>query len=112
MSVPSDPAVDAALLGDERIVCEHAERCGGCPLIGLSYAEQLDVKRGRVVQSAARYPSLDLVYTESVVPARPLIGYRTRAKLVVASGGKVGIFGKGGGHVVVDIPHCRVLAPS
>src|SRR5437870_3491701 len=50
----------------ERVVCEHADRCGGCPIIALPYAEQLAMKRGRVVQSASRYATLELVYTEPV----------------------------------------------
>ena len=69
------------------------------------------MKRGRVVQSVARYPALELVYTEPVAPAQPIIGYRTRAKLIVAPGAKLGLFAKGGGHQVVDIPRCRVLSP-
>ena len=108
MPATSDSARAA---NDERVVCEHADRCGGCPVIGLSYGEQLALKRGRVVQSAARYAALELVYTEPVLPARPVVGYRTRAKLIVGSGAKVGLFAKGGGHQVVDIPGCRVLAP-
>lgn len=95
----------------QRVACEHADRCGGCPVIALAYGEQLGMKRGRVVQSAARYPSLELVYTEPVQPAEPIVGYRTRAKLIVAPGGKLGLFAKGGGHQVVDIPGCKVVAP-
>ena len=109
MTAPSDPAHPAA--HEERVVCEHADRCGGCPIIGLSYADQLSLKRGRVVQSVARYAALELVYTEPVIAAQPLVGYRTRAKLIVAQGAKLGLFAKGGGHQVVDIPQCRVLAP-
>jgi 23S rRNA (uracil1939-C5)-methyltransferase len=116
MTAPSTPASEAAALplpalADERVVCEHADRCGGCPIIGVPYAEQLALKRGRVVQSVARYAALELVYTEHVVPAEPRVGYRTRAKLMVGAGGKLGLFAKGGGHQVVDIPGCRVLAP-
>jgi 23S rRNA (uracil1939-C5)-methyltransferase len=111
MTAPSDPAHRATPAHEERVVCEHADRCGGCPIIGLSYAEQLALKRGRVVQSVARYGALELVYTEPVTPAQPLVGYRTRAKLIVAQGAKLGLFAKGGGHQVVDIPRCRVLAP-
>jgi 23S rRNA (uracil1939-C5)-methyltransferase len=95
-----------------RVTCEHAERCGGCPLIGLPYADQLVLKRGRVVQGARRYPALELVHTERVLPAHPLVGYRIRAKLIVAPGAKVGLFAKGGGHQIIDIPKCRVLAPA
>jgi 23S rRNA (uracil1939-C5)-methyltransferase len=94
-----------------RVACEHADRCGGCPVIALPYAEQLALKRGRVVQSVARYSALELVYTEPVQAAQPIVAYRTRAKLIVAPGGKVGLFAKGGGHQVVDIPACRVLSP-
>src|SRR5580704_9022936 len=95
---------------DDRVACEHADRCGGCPVIGLPYTEQLALKRGRVVQSVARYAALELVYTDAVAPAHPRVGYRTRAKLIVSTGGRVGLFAKGGGHQVVDIPGCRVLA--
>lgn len=101
------------LRGDEmqRVSCEHADRCGGCPVIALPYGEQLGLKRGRVVQSASRYQSLDLVYTEPVHPADPITEYRTRAKLIVAPSGKLGLYAKGGGHQVIDIPQCRVVSP-
>lgn len=94
----------------ERVVCEHADRCGGCPIIGLPYGEQLALKRGRVVQSASRYAALELVYTEPVAAAQPIVEYRTRAKLIVGPGAKLGLYAKGGGHQVVDIPRCRVLS--
>ncbi|MBL9112761.1 MAG: hypothetical protein JNM74_25970, partial [Myxococcales bacterium] len=94
------------------VECRHAERCGGCPILNLTYGEQLLVKRGRVVQSVTRYPSLELVYTEPLVPAEPITEYRTRAKLIVGPGGVVGLYGRGGGHHVVDIPGCRVLSPA
>ncbi|HEY4016205.1 MAG TPA: pseudouridine synthase [Polyangiaceae bacterium] len=93
-----------------RIACVHADRCGGCPLIERSYGEQLAEKGERVAQSLIRYPALELVRTEDVVPANPIVGYRTRAKLIAGSGGRLGLFAKGGGHEVVDIPHCRVLS--
>jgi 23S rRNA (uracil1939-C5)-methyltransferase len=109
MTAPLDPAPPSP--GDDRVACDHADRCGGCPVIGLPYAEQLALKRGRVVQSVSRYATLELIYTEAVAPAQPVVRYRTRAKLIVAPGARVGLFAKGGGHQVVDIPGCRVLAP-
>jgi 23S rRNA (uracil1939-C5)-methyltransferase len=96
---------------DERVVCAHADRCGGCPLIGLTYGDQLDIKRGRVAASASRYPSLALVPTAQVAPATPVVGYRSRAKLIVGPGGELGLFAKGGGHTVIDIPQCLVISP-
>ncbi len=95
----------------QRVMCEHADRCGGCPVIALPYGEQLGLKRGRVVQSVARYAALELVYTEPVHAADPITQYRTRAKLIVAPGGKLGLYAKGGGHQVVDIPRCQVVSP-
>lgn len=48
----------------------------------------------------------------SALAADPITGYRTRAKLMVAPGGRIGLYGKPGGHEVVDIPGCRVLSPA
>lgn len=95
-----------------RITCVHADRCGGCPIIGLSYDEQLHIKHGRVLHSAHRYPSLASATIEPALAASPITQYRTRAKLIVAGEGKLGLFAKGGGHHVVDIPECRVLSPA
>ncbi len=97
---------------DEVVACVHADRCGGCPILGLPYGEQLLVKRGRVLQSLSRYPALESAHTEPLLPATPITGYRTRAKLIVAQGATVGLYAKGGGHHVVDIPDCRVLSPA
>src|SRR5271156_1230234 len=96
MSSPLDSELlRVAMSGDAtRVACEHADRCGGCPIIALPYGEQLSLKRGRVVQSIARYPALELVYTEPVAPADPIVSYRTRAKLIVGPGAKVGLFAK------------------
>lgn len=109
LSAPSSPDDDVTRL---RVACEHAEPCGGCPIIALAYGEQLALKRGRVVQSVARYTALELAYTEPVMPAQPVVAYRTRAKLIVARGGRIGLYAKGGGHQIVDIPGCRVLSPA
>jgi 23S rRNA (uracil1939-C5)-methyltransferase len=81
-------------------------------MIGLPYAEQLTHKRGRVVSALGRYPALEFVYTDPVLAADPIVAYRTRAKLIVGRGGDVGLFARGGGHEVVDIPRCRVLSPA
>jgi 23S rRNA (uracil1939-C5)-methyltransferase len=95
-----------------RVACDHGDRCGGCPLLHLTYDEQLAHKRSRVLEAMARYPSLAAVQPGPVAPAEPIVGYRTRAKLIVAPAGEVGLFAQGGGHQVVDIPRCRVLAPA
>jgi 23S rRNA (uracil1939-C5)-methyltransferase len=94
------------------IECQHAIECAGCPLIASDYAQQLGTKRERVVSAVAHYPSLELLYTQPVFPADPIVGYRGRAKLIVAPSGAIGLYGRTGHHEVVDIPGCRVLAPA
>jgi 23S rRNA (uracil1939-C5)-methyltransferase len=116
---------DAAPPDDRGVACEHAERCAGCPLIDLPYSTQLAHKRGRLVEAIAGYPSLEVTYVEKAMPAEPVVGYRTRAKFVVApsepdradpaaesKGLFVGLYASGGGHVVLDTPGCRVVGPA
>src|SRR5690606_21056077 len=38
------------------------------------------------------------------------VGYRSRAKLMVAPGPRIGLYGQKERHVVVDIPQCIVLS--
>jgi 23S rRNA (uracil1939-C5)-methyltransferase len=92
-----------------RVACVHAAECAGCPLIESTYEEQLAHKHARVASSFVHFASQ--VSIDDVAPADPIVGYRSRAKLIV-SGEKIGLFAHGGGHRVVDIPECRVLAPS
>jgi 23S rRNA (uracil1939-C5)-methyltransferase len=94
------------------VECPHASTCAGCPLIHLDYAAQLAAKRTYVVNAATHYPALELLYTRPVEPADPFTRYRTRAKLIVAAGGGIGLYAKSSNHEVVDIPSCRVLSPA
>jgi 23S rRNA (uracil1939-C5)-methyltransferase len=109
---PGQNAMERAGACEKPIHCEHSDRCGGCPLIDLDYSEQLEKKQSRVLQAAAQYPALELVRTRAIMPSPALVEYRTRAKLIVAPGGRIGLFAKGGEHEVIDIPGCRVLSPS
>ncbi len=100
-----------ALTRADRVACEHSAGCPGCPLIDLSYAQQLEAKRRRVSDALAPYAVLDGVQTAPAEPADPIVSYRTRAKLVVGVDGALGLYARGGGHEVTDIPGCRVMAP-
>ena len=107
---------ESSNLDSLRVVCDHADRCAGCPLIDLPYGTQLSAKRGRVVEAMIGYPALELAYVQPTVAADPITAYRTRAKLVVAQredgpGVLIGLYGSGGGHVVIDTPSCRVVSP-
>ncbi len=89
----------------------HATTCGGCPLLHLGYEGQLAHKQARVRASVARYSGLGNVAVRGVAEADPRSGYRTRAKVMVAPGPRVGLFGTSGDHEVVDTPGCIVLSP-
>ncbi len=92
------------------VFCPHAERCPGCAWIGLPLAEQLTAKQARLASALAPYATLEA----SVLPtqaAAESTGYRTRAKLVVAPGPRLGLFARGT-HEALDLPGCLVLAPS
>ncbi len=97
---------------DGRVACEHADPCGGCPFIERPYPEQLAEKRLRLAGAVSRYTALEGVDVAPTLPAEPVVAYRTRAKLVVGPGGRIGLYGKGGAHLLVDIPGCRVLSPA
>ena len=92
------------------IVCPHAPRCPGCSLIGLPLADQLAKKRLRLTSALASYAIDAAAPPEDIRVADPHFAYRTRAKLAVAVGGRLGLFAAGT-HEVVDLPECQVLVP-
>src|SRR5262245_22293778 len=86
--------------------CVHSERCGGCAFMGGPAEVQLEANRGLVRIAFAGYPQLRAAAIAEVARAEPMLGYRTRAKLVASERGELGLFARGT-HDVVDIPHCR-----
>jgi 23S rRNA (uracil1939-C5)-methyltransferase len=105
---------------DDRVFCEHAHECAGCPLIDWTYGAQLDAKRERVERAAALYPVLAPIVVDRTASADPIVAYRVRAKLMVGARPNgdgppsLGLFAQPGAedHRVVDIPGCRVLTPA
>jgi len=89
--------------------CPHSDRCPGCALLELPYSAQLESKGRRLADALAGYAALSEPLMGPAIGAEPATDYRVRAKLV-AAGGALGLFGRGG-HDVVDIPECRVLTP-
>jgi len=96
---------------DPVFACPHSARCGGCAFMGMPVRTQLAHKRDRVERALRAYPSLQDLAVRQTAQASPMLGYRTRAKLVVSASGAVGLYGRTG-HEVVDIPECQVLHPT
>jgi 23S rRNA (uracil1939-C5)-methyltransferase len=76
-----------------------------------SRSQQAALKHGSVRSALARYPGLTGLHVDAVAVADPNVEYRTRAKLMVAPDGGIGLYERGT-HSVLDIPHCRVLSPT
>jgi 23S rRNA (uracil1939-C5)-methyltransferase len=92
------------------VACPHAPACPGCPGIGLPLPAQHAGKSARLARALARHAELSALRPDALRAAASPVAYRTRAKLAVAPGPRVGLYARGG-HEVVDIPSCRVLAP-
>ncbi len=95
----------------EPVHCPHADRCPGCPAIGLTYPAQLLLKRELVASALAKFDNTLTLQVPPPSAAQPIIGYRTRAKLVADATGALGLFEEGT-HDVVDTPECLVLEPQ
>lgn len=95
---------------EAKFSCVHSARCGGCTLLDRPLQEQLALKRKTVLEAFAGYPALQKTTVQPVSAASPMLGYRTRAKLVVSPAGEIGLFERGS-HAVTDIPQCRVMHP-
>jgi 23S rRNA (uracil1939-C5)-methyltransferase len=93
----------------EPVSCPFAARCPGCAWIALAPAEQLGAKEALLAGALAPF-ALGL-RPLPVQAAEPRAGYRTRAKLAVAKGPRLGLFARGT-HEVLDLPGCPVLAPG
>lgn len=99
--------------------CVHADVCSGCPLIKLSYPDQLKAKEKLIVDAFVSAGFPEGTIQKLLQPCRPspkTLGYRNKAKWILQIDPKtkylkMGIY-KAGTHEVVDIPHCAVHAPD
>lgn len=102
----------------KKVPCIHYEECSGCPLMELSYPDQLKKKRGDLLHAfeAAGFPAATIKKILKETRASPkTLGYRNKAKWILQNDDKtgelkMGIY-KSGTHDVVDIPTCSVHAP-
>jgi len=86
--------------------------CGGCTRLDEPYGAQCAAKHARVAAAFARYGELAHIALADVEGAESIEDYRTRAKFVTGPGGAIGLYARGGAHVALDLPQCRVLATA
>ena len=95
-------------LRTKRPICDQAEQCLGCALIGMRYAEQLRWKHEQVQAELAAYPTLKKVMVLEPLSPNQRMHYRTTAKLAVAGTHRepyIGIYRRAS-HDVVDLEDC------
>ncbi len=92
--------------------CCHYEVCGGCDLLQLSPADQLDLKRAMLLQvlTGAKIPE-PVDEPAKIVASPDNHFYRHRAVFHCNSEKKTG-FLRRRSHQVVAVPECLVLAPG
>ena len=94
-------------------VCPAQGRCGSCPLMTLSYAEQLVLKRDRVAAQLAAHAELAGIAVDACVPSPLTTGYRNQAKYVYGKppGGAHPALGAYAprSHTIVDLAGCHVV---
>ena len=89
--------------------CAVFGRCGGCQLMHLDYREQLERKRGRVVDALRRIGKLD-VEVQPCLPSPQQLHYRHKIQLPVGREGALGLYARGT-HDLVEIEQCHIHSP-
>ena len=63
-------------------ICPHADVCGGCPWMHLSYSAQLEAKRANVVSQLSRIGGFKREAAEKLIapciPSKREVGYRNK----------------------------------
>lgn len=98
--------------------CPYAGICGGCPWVAISYDEQLDLKRGSVVDSLRRIGHMDEETVQTLVSPCVRVGdewgYRNKVELAFARSGNKAILGMHGAadKDVIRVDRCLLLEKS
>ena len=92
--------------------CPYFDRCGGCDFRHMDYAEELRLKRQRVLDAFARLGGVDLPDLP-ITGAAALDGYRNKVQYPVQPGktGAAAGFFRPRTHEVIPIETCRIQPP-
>jgi 23S rRNA (uracil1939-C5)-methyltransferase len=89
--------------------CIHFGQCGGCDFMHMDYAEELALKRQRVIDSLKRIGGFDIAVAP-VVPSETQEGYRNKAIFAVGSaeGHSVAGFYRERSHDIIPATNCLI----
>jgi 23S rRNA (uracil1939-C5)-methyltransferase len=89
--------------------CPVAESCGGCDVMHLSRAAELEQKARMLSETLERVGGVE-VTPAPLATAGQSHGYRSRVRFHVGQHGKLGFFARGS-HQLVEVPGCLVADP-
>ncbi|MEG0037147.1 MAG: 23S rRNA (uracil(1939)-C(5))-methyltransferase RlmD [Victivallaceae bacterium] len=89
----------------EEARCKLAGTCNGCPLMGLVYSEQLDLKRNRVVSAFRKFASLD-IHVPSCLPSPERFEYRNKLDFSIDFPNRKIGFSVSDENRFTEIPYC------
>jgi 23S rRNA (uracil1939-C5)-methyltransferase len=89
--------------------CPVAASCGGCDMMHISRAAELEQKAAMLKESLERVGGVGLT-PEPLARGDATLGYRSRVRFHVGQHGKLGFFSRGS-HQLVEVPGCAVAEP-
>jgi 23S rRNA (uracil1939-C5)-methyltransferase len=100
---------------DQTVDCPHRVECGACSLLRQPYREQLERKRGLLLDAIYKKARCDKKKILQTLPSPRIEGYRNRAKMTISTDRErrsaLGYFQRHS-REVVDAPQCGVLVPE
>ncbi len=90
--------------------CPVADRCGGCPMMGVSNRLERAAKTARVAAALHDVPTVAEATEVEWHDAPATLGYRRRVRLAFAAGGAARLgYRERRSHRLLDVPGCPVL---
>jgi 23S rRNA (uracil1939-C5)-methyltransferase len=91
--------------------CPVQQRCGGCDLMTLDYGAQVEAKALILRDALTRTGRFQVLPTVRFIASPAPLSYRTRIRLHVAAGARLGFYAADS-RDLVEIPGCPVAAPE
>lgn len=100
---------------EDRIIppCPLFDRCGGCQIMHLDYAKQLEMKQKKVQDALQRIGKITDVEVPLCLPSPLPLGYRNKIQLPVRPGKNgimLGLYARSS-HDLVEVEHCLIHCP-
>jgi 23S rRNA (uracil1939-C5)-methyltransferase len=94
--------------------CPHFSQCGGCDLQHLNPEQQLESKKGILLDSLKRIGKITFPREQVILHPSPGWGYRNRIQIKVELDGGRPVWGfyRSGSHRVEPLSRCLIAAPA